>query len=95
MSKKQEWYKKWEENCDRLFLNKEGFVVDTVDFFYSLHLKDIEKIREMIKAKEPLLEKDKYDGGYDCCGCSTLRTLLEDIMNDPLLAITDESHENT
>ncbi len=25
----------------------------------------------------PLLDKDKYDGGYDCCGCSTYDDILD------------------
>lgn len=25
----------------------------------------------------PLLEKDKYDGGYNCCGCSTYDEILD------------------
>lgn len=35
---------------------------------------------EAVKALEPLLEVDKYSGGYDCCGCGTLYDLYDDAM---------------
>lgn len=33
-----------------------------------------------VKALEPLLDADKYSGGYDCCGCGTLYDLYEDAI---------------
>ncbi len=26
----------------------------------------------------PLIDKGKYDGGYDCCGCSTYDSIVDD-----------------
>ena len=33
-----------------------------------------------IESLEPLLSISKYDGGYDCCGCTTLHDLYSDII---------------
>ena len=33
-----------------------------------------------VEALRPLLFVDKYDGGYDCCGCSTLDQLHDDAI---------------
>jgi hypothetical protein len=34
-----------------------------------------------IKSKlEPRLEEDQYTGGYNCCGCSTYRQIMEDAI---------------
>lgn len=33
-----------------------------------------EKLEQEIR---PLIDKDKHQGGYDCCGCSTYDTILD------------------
>ena len=39
------------------------------------------KCIKAVEALEPLLFVDKWHGGYDCCGCSTLDALHEDSIN--------------
>jgi len=34
---------------------------------------------DKMESLRPLLAESKYDGGYDCCGCSTLGNLYGDI----------------
>jgi len=36
---------------------------------------------DVVKTLEPLLYKSKYDGGWDCCGCSTIGQEYGDIIN--------------
>lgn len=69
---KQEWTEKFEKefNGGNIHLHK------VADFFYSLHLQEIEKIRERVKE----LGHQQED---DTIWCN---------MDDVLLAITDESH---
>lgn len=42
-----------------------------------LKAKILKKIESEI---EPKLDKDKWDGGYDCCGCSTYEKIVDDIV---------------
>lgn len=36
--------------------------------------------REAVAALEPMLDVNKHNGGYDCCGCSTPAMLLDDAV---------------
>ena len=38
------------------------------------------RILAQVEALEPLLDVHRLDGGYDCCGCSTLNKLHEDVL---------------
>lgn len=38
------------------------------------------RIKAGVKALTPLLDVAKFKGGYDCCGCSTLSELHEDVL---------------
>jgi hypothetical protein len=40
----------------------------------------IDKCISEIELLRPLLSVSKYNGGYDCCGCSTLDDLYFDII---------------
>lgn len=42
---------------------------------------------------EPLLETEKYKGGYDCCGCSTYRSLYEDML--AIVQDTEDDRKDT
>ena len=35
---------------------------------------------EAVKALAPMLNVAKWEGGYDCCGCSTLHQLHDDAV---------------
>lgn len=39
------------------------------------------RIKQAVEALGPLLDVDKYKGGYDCCGCSSPIDLFADIMS--------------
>ena len=39
------------------------------------------RIRQAVEALGPLLDVGQYQGGYDCCGCSTLNQLFDDVMS--------------
>lgn len=59
------------------------FVNTQADFFYSLHLQELSKIRDRIKEmREELMSCGNIDCGRDVYGLS---------KDDVLLAITDES----
>ena len=35
-------------------------------------------IAEQLEAEiRPLIDKDKWDGGYNCCGCATYNAILD------------------
>lgn len=36
--------------------------------------------REVVATFEPLLDIEKREGGYDCCGCDTTYRLYEDAL---------------
>ncbi len=36
--------------------------------------------REAVAALEPLLDRSKGEGGYDCCGCATIGYLWDDAL---------------
>ena len=38
------------------------------------------RIKAAVQALGPLLDMDKYNGGYDCCGCSTTYDLHEHVL---------------
>lgn len=39
---------------------------------------DAERVIERMELEiRPLLDEDKYHGGYDCCGCSTYDDILD------------------
>ena len=40
----------------------------------------LDAAREAVNALERLLDVEKGKGGYDCCGCTTPSTLLEDAL---------------
>ena len=40
----------------------------------------LDAAREAVNALERLLDVKKGKGGYDCCGCTTPSTLLEDAL---------------
>ena len=40
----------------------------------------LDAAREAVVALTPRLEVAKYEGGYDCCGCSTTSDLMEDAL---------------
>jgi hypothetical protein len=41
----------------------------------------VELARRLEREIGPLIEKSKHDGGYDCCGCSTYRSILNHAEN--------------
>jgi len=43
----------------------------------------VQAARDAVAALSPMLDVDKYRGGYDCCGCST----TYDLHHDSLAAI--------
>ena len=40
-----------------------------------------EKAAQRVEALEPKLDMSKWDGGYDCCGCSTLYRLFDEAVD--------------
>ena len=40
----------------------------------------IDAAREAVVALTPRLKVEKYEGGYDCCGCLTTYDLMEDAL---------------
>jgi len=40
----------------------------------------LDAAREAVNGLEPLLDVEERNGGYDCCGCTTPSTLLEDAL---------------
>lgn len=39
-----------------------------------------EAIEAIEKEIRPKLDRDKYDDGYDCCGCSSYEQIVDDIV---------------
>lgn len=39
------------------------------------------RIKAAVEALGPLLSVDKHKGGYDCCGCSTMVDLFDDVLS--------------
>lgn len=40
----------------------------------------LDAAREAVTAFKPLLDVEKWNGGYDCCGCDTTYRLYEDAL---------------
>ena len=45
---------------------------------------------ELERQIRPLIRKSKFDGGYDCCGCST----YDYILDHALAIVRGEAYEN-
>lgn len=41
----------------------------------------VQAAREAVAALEPLLDRSKHEGGYDCCGCVTVGYLWTDALD--------------
>ena len=63
-----------------MLVEQEG-TLEAFDRWLAAHDKEVlDKAVERVTALEPLLSVDKWDGGYDCCGCSTLSNLFADAV---------------
>jgi hypothetical protein len=58
----------------------ESHVCVTCDLIAKAREDMLAKCIAAVEALRPLLFVDKYDGGYDCCGCSTLDQLHDDAI---------------
>jgi hypothetical protein len=72
--------------CDRLRACEQR-VLDAIDLpaanvqYQKVGYADgLDAAREAIAALEPMLDVNKHNGGYDCCGCSTPAMLLDDAV---------------
>ncbi len=81
--KKQEWREKWDTNQSKQRKTAEGYNKlkvwqekhdTTFDFFYSLHLQELEKIREMIKGMKGHRAGCLNEEYPDDCDCGQFAT---------------------
>lgn len=86
---KQEWKEKWNEKGSLLWTDKKDCVIDTVDFFYSLHLQELSKIREKICGMKITASGKRDPWSIEVAHIDD-RKSYNQALDDILLAITDE-----
>ena len=58
-----------------------GFLVMCIcDRLRACEQRVLDAARAAVEALEPLLDVEKRNGGYDCCGCTTPGKLLDDAL---------------
>ena len=51
------------------------------DLLYTCKQRVLDAAREAVASLEPLLDRHKSEGGYDCCGCVTPGYLWADAID--------------
>lgn len=53
---------------------------DKMGAYLDGYARGLREAREAVASLEPLLDRHKSEGGYDCCGCATIDYLLTDAL---------------
>ena len=59
---------------------KEFYTDDWGDGWNDGYAAGLDAAREAVAALEPLLDRSKGEGGYNCCGCATIGYLWYDAL---------------
>ena len=76
----------WPCICDRLSaceqrVRDEHSEVDAYRGWVKGYVAGVQAAREAVASLEPLLDRHKNEGGYDCCGCVTPGYLWTDALD--------------
>ena len=58
-----------------------GIEVGKHDGWVAGHAAGVQAARDAVAALEPLLDRSKHEGGYDCCGCATVGYVWIDALD--------------
>lgn len=75
----------WGEDCICRYLQaceRRLAALSNEAIYTSGYLAGIYRAREAVAALEPLLDRSKHEGGYDCCGCATVGYVWADALAD-------------